>query len=187
MSLPRDLSLENVTSSEDSGGVRLLQAFVPELQKLRRNHTHYSSSNSTGHSTIVSGQQVEIVASFDAPGGILALDRPFGLDILIGDAERTAVGVDPLKRLVCVNGTNQGNYQPRCGPFVSRGERQARFHIIVDHSIIEVIANNITAITASVAPSGPRANGVQLYGVHDDDKLSAEVSAWQLTTANINQ
>ena len=36
-------------------------------------------------------------------------------------------------------------------------------HVIVDRSLVEVIANNITAITASVAPSAWAA-GAALYG-----------------------
>ena len=63
-------------------------------------------------------------------------------------------------------------------------------HIMVDHSIIEVIVNNVTAITASVAASSAAAGGLALFGVSlseagtAEGEVSASVDVWTLADAN---
>ena len=188
MSLPRDLSLLDddhgaaaaavavaaaaaaASDDDDDDDVvvvaetRLRQAFVPELQSLRRGHTKLN----TTHPSAKAGQQIEVVARFEG-----CLEKDFGVSVLGAaasngvDSERTVVSVLPARDLVCVNGTRQGNPEPRCGPFVrppagAPEDLLATLHIIVDHSIVTVIANNVTAITAAVRPSSGSAGGVAL-------------------------
>ena len=67
------------------------------------------------------------------------------------------------------------------------GGTVARLHIIVDHSLVVVIANNITAITAAAVPSGPAAAGVLLLTGADgagSSQLTAHADVWSLETAN---
>ena len=68
----------------------------------------------------------------------------------------------PSRQLVCVDGTQQGG-RTNCGPLTLGSNGGVHLHVIVDHSLVELIANNITAITASVAPSASAA-GAALYG-----------------------
>ena len=73
MSLPRDLSILRVSATEMRGPgsarqgsvVMLGQAFVPELQVLRRNRSTWSSTSGPPEATLTAfGQQLEIVAAF---------------------------------------------------------------------------------------------------------------------------
>ena len=184
-SLPRDISLGFVGAAAGGASVtpRLLQAFVPELMSLRRNHT----------STVKSafGQQLEVWGRFQisAAGGAMAVPHPFGIAVLVGGSdERTTIGVDPLRKLLCIDGRAQGNPQPRCAPWRSSSEQHGNrrevvtIHAIIDHSILEVIVNNVTAITCSVAPSGPHAGGLALFGLGSEDAVA--VDAWTLADAN---
>jgi hypothetical protein len=68
----RDLSLNVDTTS---GQPTLLQAFVPELQRLRRNHTNDPSD--------AFGQQLELYTRWhvDVVGGATGLGTPFGVRI----------------------------------------------------------------------------------------------------------
>lgn len=181
-SLPRDLSLSLQTTGGKSWPI-LLQAFVPELQILRRNHT--------ARATIAFGQQLELVVVFTQTKNART---PFGLSVLRGSAsEETTVLVNPDRGLVCINGTLQGNPEPRCAPFRSGVvANETVFHLIVDHSIITLIVNNVSAITASVAPSSAQAGGVALHGVQSESARTSEVAGviassvdiWTLADAN---
>lgn len=123
-------------------------------------------------------------------------------------SEGSFILIDPATQLVCVNGTSQGNTKLRCGPYYDRydeggGVVVAVMHVYVDHSVIEVIVNNITALAVSVAPSGPDAAGVLVlgagctsstpYGSRSEpgfesgpaaSELSAHADLWQLEAAN---
>jgi sucrose-6-phosphate hydrolase SacC (GH32 family) len=205
MSLPRDLSLEpaGASRSDRPAPLRLLQQFSPELKQLRRNRT---SLGVAGGADEAFGQQVEICATFSASQGIRrttqqqtpeepppprnvdfpADSAPFGISVLgrgPQSRERTVVSIDPVHRLVCVDGTAQGNGSMRCGPYEERASDRGRatMHVYVDHSIIEVIVNNITALTVSVAPSGPGARRVALHGVVPGMDAAADV--WELLDA----
>ena len=94
---------------------------------------------------------------------------------------------------MCVDGTAQGGSELRCGPYVADPEngREARLHTIVDHSLIEVIVNNRTALTVSVSPSGIAASGTALIGASaaseeggGEVEVTAQVDCWQLESAN---
>ena len=74
-------------------------------------------------------------------------------------------------QLVCVDGTQQGG-RTNCGPLTLGSNGGVHLHVIVDHSLVELIANNITAITASVAPSASAA-GAARYG-------GGAADGWQL-------
>ena len=182
-SLPRDLSLRLHAVAQPV----LLQAFVPELQTLRQNHSV--------HAAAAFGQQLELYVVFLAPNGAMLAKAPFGISVLRGsDGEETTVGVDPARGLVCINGSLQGNPEPRCAPYKQSGEvaNETAFHLIVDHSILELIVNNVSAITASVAPRSASAGGVAVYGAQRERETKGgseavrvvAVDVWTLANAN---
>ena len=181
-SLARDLSLQVDSVAHPI----LMQAFVPELQTLRQNHTV--------HATAAWGQQLELYVVFVAPSGAMSADAaPFGISVLRSSdgSEETTVGVHPRLGLVCINGSLQGNPEPRCAPWRGHGANEAAFHLIVDHSILELIVSNVTAITASVAPSSVSAGGVALYGTQNESGSAGNtgvaamsVDVWTLADAN---
>merc|ERR1711953_1297860 len=92
-----------------------------------------------------------------------------GVEVLRGtNGEGTRIGVDPVRGLVTVNGTTQGNADIRAGPLAPSNATEVSIHAIVDHSIIEVIVNNRTALTVYVTPSSSESVGVSLYGTGTD-------------------
>ena len=183
-SLPRDLSLE----LRDGGAPRLLQAFVPELQVLRRNHSFCDVAGESFAPAF--GLQLEVLATFTvtvAGGGALAAKSDLGVAVLAcadGSGEETRIGVDVKRQLLCIDGRKQGNPQRRCAPYTASRDAPdvVSVHAIVDRSVLEVIVNNISAITASVVASSVRCGGVRTYGVGED--VAARVEAWTLASAN---
>ena len=139
------------------------------------------------------GQQIEILARFSGVGceALGRLPLPFGVDILVGAHEWTRVAVDQARSLVCVDGRQQGNPQQRCGvlPPIAHGadghRTPAELHMFVDHSLISLIVNNLTALTVSVTPSSSEASGVQLFTSNGSDVV-AEADVYTLSTANDN-
>merc|ERR1712039_87280 len=108
---------------------------------------------------------------------------PFGVEVLKGaDGAGTRIGVDPIRGLVTVNGTTQGNNDVRAGPLMPGNATHVTIHAIVDHSIIEVIVNNQTALTVYVTPSSNTSVGVELYGL--SEKVTGDVQVWELAAAN---
>jgi len=114
---------------------------------------------------------------------------PFGVEVLRGaDGEGTRIGVDPVRGLVTVNGTTQGNADVRAGPLMPSNATVVSMHIIVDHSIIEVIVNNRTALTVYVTPSSSESTGVAIYGTEAEGvnvgKVTGNLTVWELSSAN---
>ena len=150
MSLPRDLTLD-----ETGGGVRLLQAFSGEIRALRRRHWRLDG---VGSSVPSAGQQLEIFARFTSRSS----RGEFGVRVLESDSgEATDIVVLPGRRVVCINGTRQGATASRCGPLNDAASHH--LHIIVDHSLVVLIADNVTSVTASVRPSNSTV-GVRMLG-----------------------
>lgn len=137
------------------------QAFVPELQKLRQ-------SNATA-----GGQQLELLVNISAPADFAGFAGVAVLGLAtsgVDAAERTLVGVDFGKQLVLIDGTAQGNANVRAGPLYGSGGpggvQTANLHIYVDHSIVTVIANQQTGVTALVQPSSAAASAIAPVGLN---------------------
>jgi len=140
------------------------------------------------------GGQSDVAFYVDAKGSVRppaptpAL-LPFGVKVLKGPGdEGTRIGVDPVHGLVTVNGTTQGNGDVRAGPLMPANATEIIIHAIIDHSIIEVIVNNRTALTVYVTPSSNKSVGVELYGAGNDGKnvgkVSGNLQVWELDAAN---
>merc|ERR1712070_321071 len=165
-SLPRDLSLGPDRS--------LRQQFVPELQMLRSQKVTGSSVNAS--------LQAEVYASFGQRSSS-AVD--FGLTVLgdgKGQGNHTVITLSPRTGLVTVDGTAQSNSDIRAGPLPPQLPSGGwSVHAIIDHSILEVIVNNITALTVYVAPPAD-AGYIDLFAPGAGDTFDA----WILETANEN-
>ena len=176
-SLPRDLSFHgNQTNSPP----QLYQAFVPELKTLRKPETQrtITTFNSISYGL---GQHIELSATFHSDDGF---PDQFGLEVFKGQHESTSIVVYSKYQVVCINGTLQGAVTLRCGPLYPNSDvhsfpnkKVVSMHVYLDHILVEVIVNNITAITASVNPSG-MADGIGLMG--DNATMRGEVTAWRL-------
>ena len=175
--LPRDLSL--------SPSYELLQQFVPELATLRRKHTHTTEL----HVVKPASMQLEVVATFT---GILDLPKPvFGVDVLVpaNGSQSVSLTVNCMAPAadadchVSVGGAMVP--QTSVGPLLfGAGEAGVvRMHAIVDHSIIELIVNNRTAIVQYAAPPSEKWSGVRLFGPGQAELgYQATLDYWDLDT-----
>lgn len=173
-SLPRDLSLGPDRS--------LRQAFVAELQMLR--DTHFSVSPGTW----VNGTlQAEILAKFSYSLETVSIED-FGVSVLGergGNHTATHIALSPSRGLVTVDATAQGNLDIRAGPLPpATADGFWIVHAVVDHGILEVIVNNITALVVYVVPPTPEAVRVQLFG---PGAYWSSLDVWTLSSAHPEQ
>merc|ERR1712070_644766 len=122
--------------------------------------------------------QAEVYASF---GPRTSSSQDFGLTVLgdgKGQGNHVAITLSPRTGLVSVDGTAQGNTDIRAGPLPPASSSGGwNVHAIIDHCILEVIVNNITAMTVYVDP--PVDGGhVQLFSSGSSDSFDA----WILET-----
>jgi sucrose-6-phosphate hydrolase SacC (GH32 family) len=187
-SLARDLSL--------SSTYELLQAFVPELERLRvpasLTTTDFIGTDQTAEVGIPhagGSMQLEVVATFEWTGATPPT-KPFGVSFLNGT--RTIMidcaGKDPQAPKGCLVKGN-GNFpnifggNSGSGPLMPLGQKSARVHTIVDHTIFETIVNNRTAMVAySPMTKDPPGTAVQLVGVPAG--VTGTISSWNLKAAN---
>lgn len=95
----------------------------------------------------------------------------------------TRIILSPKTGLVMVNATLQGNDQVRAGPLPLLDGGRWTVHAIVDHSILEVIVNNATALVVYIAPP-PEAGRVELFGLGTDGALEGTLDVWPLKSAH---
>ena len=177
-SLPRDLTL--------SADYELLQQFVPELKVLRMpaSHTLHSFDGSGGGGSgddessmpadvkIGGSQQLEVIATFSWAA---SFEPPaaFGVAVLGGAANIT---------IDCAGAPCQGHVNGKGGPIMPLKTRSITLHAIIDHSIVEVIYNNRTAMVVYAYPLSASAVAVRLFGVGGG--LKGTIETWELKQAN---
>jgi hypothetical protein len=165
-SLPRDLSLDAETGE-------LLQQFSPELQALR---------TGGGAPEGLRSAQVEVVATFTVAAGADP-QAEFGVAVWQSEdgADETRVSALLGPQLVRAAAA-AGPLQPQ---IAAGAAGTVRLHIIADRSVLSVIANNRTAVTAFVAPRDADSTRVAVFGV-DGTTVTVEWQAWALRDAVIN-
>jgi beta-fructofuranosidase len=132
---------------------------VPELAQLRSTHNHYTNidlSELNGERVLAPyGHALDIVAEFD-PGqtGL------FGLSILASpdDSEQTRILYDaPTQRLIVDRGQSSLDSAPdkfvHAAPHPLAPGEHLELRILVDGSVVEIIANQRTSLTSRVYPS----------------------------------
>ena len=141
----------------------------------------------------VGGSQLEIVAVFAVPRGFAGA---VGLVVLASDAaaEATAIELDRAASQVRLDRTRSGSAMDadvRAGPWPNTtracgdgdDDETITLHVFVDHSVISLIAENQTAITAWVHPSQPSTSiGVGVYATSEGATL-ASIDIWTLADA----
>lgn len=185
LSLPRDLSLA------PDGSV--LQRFVPELQRLRSSQWQASSlsfpaaggaAGAVALPGAASGRQLEIEATITFPEG----SSTFGLLVLSGKAEHTAIGFDALNGQVFVDRTLSSggalDTDIRAGPWPNASHGSVQLHAYVDRSIVSFIVDNRTALSVWVHPTqGAASAGVALFA-SSPGVVANKLAVWQLHDAH---
>jgi hypothetical protein len=91
-----------------------------------------------------------------------------------------------LHKLVTVDATSQGNTAVRAGPLPAPNSKTGGWdmHVYCDHSIIEVIVNNATALVVYAAPAS-NMGYTKLVGEFSAGQ--AHLDLWELASANNQQ
>ena len=188
-SLARDLSL--------SPSYELLQAFVPELQALR-------IAGSERHLQCLSGKtkrpaegcwakgslRIEIVAVFWWTAA--KPTEPFGVSWLGGAGNlsvdctsKSATGEAPGGCMVStVSSTNNTGVTGSTMPVLPVATSVVRIHTIVDHSVIETVVNNRSAMVSwSVNARSAAQTDVGLFGGSD---VNGTITTWDLRDTGNN-
>ncbi len=173
MSLPREVSLE-------AGSFR--QRFVPELAALRTEctrveHMSVRGERSLGVDTATAEVRCTVVRGRGTAAGI-RFRHAAGqhTDVLVAwETGRLLVDTRWSK------GTHAGEYAFDVAPLVDGGRRLERvtLHVYLDHSVLEVIADDRHALTARCYPVGPAEHDVLLVS-EAGDACFEQVEAWRL-------
>lgn len=186
MTLPRDLSL--------GPGGEVLQRYVPELGILRAGPGWHAATlrfpargGQAGAAFLpaaAAGDQLEIVATIRfEPARTTA---PFGLLVLAGPGERTAVVFDPARARIALDRTLSSggklDADVRAGPWYGAGSGIVSLHAYVDRSIVTLIIDNRTSISCWVHPQLEGSTGVALFA--EVSGVTAEkIAVWRLSDA----
>jgi len=184
-SLARDLTL-----SED---YELLQQFVPELQVLRIPSSYKVST--AWNQPYKGNMQLEVVAFFTFSTKTPPTE-PFGVEILRSSDGKTAtrLQVDCSKGYTaCVVGVDAGlkghtGFGPLL-PVVDTTVEESvtvQLHAIVDHTIVEAIFNNRTAMVVYAVPQAESDINVMLFGA-DSSTVTSKLETWELSATSDSQ
>jgi beta-fructofuranosidase len=150
--LPRIVSL-------DSNG-RLIMRPIPEVEKLRGQHYHFSNAESVD----VQGGCLEIIAEYAVEG-----EQPFGLFLRCSpDGEEQAeIAYHPDKQQLVVN-RERASLDTRTKlsqqAALLEVEDRLRLHVFLDRSVIEIFANDYTCLTSRIYPTRADSLGLRAFG-----------------------
>ncbi len=121
----------------------------------------------------VEGDSLEILAYF-APGE----NAELGLEVRCSPdgAEKTRISYNSATGILEVDGS-QANLSDDAHRDISQatleptGDGKLKLHIFIDHSVIEIFANDRTSITSRVYPTRPDSLGVKLFSAGENAKL----------------
>ena len=98
--------------------------------------------------------------------------------------EGTGITLDVDKGLVVIDATSQGNAEVRAGPLPPANAAGGwHIHAYVDHCIVEVIVNNMTALVVYAAPQ-ITSSQVGWSGLQHPHEDVSTLDVWALASAN---
>lgn len=179
-SIPRSVHLRRI-----DGTLRLTQRPVEELRRLRDDHVQ-ERERAFGPGTTaldeegISGNTFELIATFE-PGDA----ETVGLDVRVGDTEKTRIGYDAAADSVFVDRRPSGttgfheDFASRNSAPLALQNGRVTLHVFVDRSSVEVFANDgARVLTQRIFPS-PSSTGVSLFAQGGTAQL-VRLDAWSL-------
>jgi len=182
MTIPREVSLRKY--AED---IRLVQQPLQELTSLRESHSQITGLDLADEVRDlrpdgISGNQLEIKAVFD---NIKAGE--FGLIVRKGSNEETVVGYSPKSEEVFVDRSQSqqnaihDDFEGRHAAPLKPEDGKITLHLLIDHSSVELFANNgRVVITERIFPAAG-SDGVSLYAKEGSVSLTS-LEAWELNS-----
>ena len=181
MSVPRELNLNRI-----AGKTELTSKPVAQLKSLREDHPYQRSDlrlregTTTLHGSRARGDTVEILAQFKANDA----DK-FGINVRVGNGQRTVIGYDTFRGGVYVDRTQSGNVSFNATfPSVEFAPLKVRngvvkLRILVDRSSVEVFADRgQRTITDQIFPDRD-SKAIQVFSTGGRAQLQ-KLTIWQL-------
>lgn len=178
--IPRSVELRTI-----DGTTRLVQTPVKELHTLRGDHVRLTSQPlRPGTMSLsdrgISGKSMELTAVFE-PGTA----QTVGLNVRVGETERTTVGYDVDSETVFVDRTGAGTadfhdeFAARNEAPLSLQDDRVELHVLVDWSSVEVFANDgARVLTHRIFPDSG-SDGISLVSTGGIARL-VRLDAWHL-------
>lgn len=175
-SLPRVLSL--------GAEGRLHFAPAPEVETLRRRHTHHPELRLLPGGDLVpgiSGDQLELSLTLHLRQanrvGVRVAVSPDGAEEtrIIYDRQAGVIGLDTTR--ASLDRASHGDLH--AAPLTLRNDEPLRLRVFLDHSVLEVYANDITCLTGRLYPSRSDSRTVSLF---TDRPATATLDAWELAS-----
>lgn len=159
----------------------------PNIQKLRGDHTHLTKTIiKPGYDLPLPklGAAVEILIEFSAQEQITA--RRYGLKICSspnGQEETQIIFHHDTCRLEINRHHSSLDDQtlkiPRGGLLNLENREGLYLHIFIDHSVIEIFANNRQTITCRVYPTHPESTGISIFTEGGSTSIK-QIDAWKM-------
>lgn len=175
-SLPRILSLQ------ENGRLKIEAA--PELQMLRENHEQMDNLQLDGDQVTIAskGRALEIIAEFE----LLDPSASFGIKVLQSERgeEETVVVFEPSAQRFTVDRSKASlssltHRTELSGQMDIKQGETVKVHLFLDHSLIEVFANDEECISTRVYPTLEDSIGISLFANDGSVKLKS-MDVWQL-------
>ena len=168
-SIPRVLSL-------DEG--RLMMEPVPELKSLRGEPSIFTNLRLSSENQVlnIEGSALDIIAELEVSGKV-----GFALACAPDGSEQTIVSYDPEAKQLSVlrdkSGAAEGAERfPNTASHALAVGETLNLRILLDGSILEVIANKRTSLCSRIYPSRKDSRGIQVFG----DGVVKNLSIWQM-------
>jgi len=183
-SVPRNLELKTFDE-----GIRLVQNPIKELESLRTSHKTAEENSFEGtwqpKKFIPTKNAYELVVEFE---NISAAE--FGLNLCVGENEKTVVGYDASREELYVDRRNSGYDDfSKVFPVISKGPLKnrtetIRLHIFIDKCSVEVFGNDgETTISSKIYP-GATSTGITLFSNKGKVKVKS-LELWELNSIDL--
>jgi sucrose-6-phosphate hydrolase SacC (GH32 family) len=183
-SVPRSLELKTFDE-----GIRMVQNPIKELETLRTTHKTAAENSFEGvwqpKKFLPTENAYELIVEFE---NISAGE--FGLNLCVGENEKTVVGYDASREELYVDRRDSGKDDfSQVFPVISRGPlknrtKTVKLHIFVDKCSIEVFGNDgETTISSKIYP-GSLSTGINLFSNHGKVKVKS-LEMWEYSSINL--
>jgi fructan beta-fructosidase len=183
-SVPRNLELKTFDE-----GIRMVQNPIKELESLRTSHKMAPENSFEGiwqpKKFLPAKNAYELIVEFE---NISA--EEFGLNLCVGENEKTVVGYDATREELYVDRRNSGNDEfSKVFPVISKGPlknrtKTVKLHIFIDKCSIEVFGNDgETTISSKIYP-GSMSTGINLFSNNGKVKVKS-LELWELNSIDL--
>lgn len=180
------MTLPRVLSFAPDGSLTI--APVTEIERLRREHRRVLGldlgNDSAGVELPVRGEQVELAASFKT-----GTARQIGLRVRVSPnaQEATTILYDRAEGRLSIDRTRSSLSSDAVrsvdgGSLSLAPHDLLRLHVFLDHSIVEVYANDRRAITERIYPTLPSSQRICVFALGGEARLLA-MDTWQMAKA----